>query len=294
MDSAKYIWPVLRWVLLIAVVYALSIRLFEPGAIYFPERYPAGDWEPRQAGLNIEDCYFPAADGVLLHAWYIPPPAPILSGQGDFTLLYLHGNAGNLTHRIEALSRLHQLPASILILDYRGYGRSQGSPSEQGLYLDADAAYHYLVEAKHVPPERLVVLGESLGSAVAVDLAARRPVAGLILEAPFSSARDVARRVIPLPFAGFLIRSRFDSASKIGSVRVPLLIAHGERDSVIPIDLGRKLFAAAREPKFFYALPQAEHNDIPFEGGEAYLDRIREFLGVVRSHAGPVVSGRGS
>lgn len=277
MDWSKSLWPIARWVLLVVAVYALSIRLVEDGAIYFPERYPVGDWQPERSGLEVEDCYFPAADGVLLHAWYVPARA-------DFTLVFLHGNAGNITHRLDSLLRLRKLPASVLILDYRGYGRSQGKPSEAGLYLDAEAAYRYLIEAKHVPAERLIVHGESLGTAVAVDLASRFPVAGLILEAPFTSARDVARRVIPLPLAGFIIRAKFDSAAKIGAIKAPILMIHGERDTTIPPDLGRKLFAIAREPKFFLSLPEAEHNDIALAGGEAYLGRIREFLDYVRGH----------
>ena len=286
MEWSKQLWPILRWVLIVAAVYSLSIRLFENGAIYFPEPYPATGWEPEKAGLLVEDCYFPTMDGVLLHAWYVP-------AKGDFTLLYLHGNAGNITNRLEPLLRLRTLPAGILIVDYRGYGRSQGKPSEAGLYLDADAAYRYLTETKHAPPQRLILLGESLGTAVAVELATRHPVAGLILEAPFPSARDVARRSVPLPFAGFLIRTKFDSTARIASVNAPILMVHGERDSTIPIDLGRKLFAAAREPKFFYALSQADHNDISLVGGEAYSNRIREFLDFVRRHTKPPVEPMG-
>lgn len=276
-DWTKQLWPILRWALLLVAVYALSIRLFEDGATYFPERYPAGDWQPERSGLEVEECYFPTPDGILLHAWYV-------SARADFAILFLHGNAGNLTHRLDALLRLRTLPANILIVDYRGYGRSPGRPSEAGLYLDAETAYRYLTETKHVPPERLILLGESLGTAVAVDLASREAVAGLILEAPFTSARDVARRVIPLPLARFIIRTKFDSAAKIVSVSAPILFVHGERDTTIPIDLGRKLFDLAHQPKFFYALPQAEHNDIALVGGQAYLDRIRGFLDYVRAH----------
>ncbi|MCL4401190.1 MAG: alpha/beta hydrolase [Acidobacteria bacterium] len=159
-------------------------------------------------------------------------------------------------------------------MDYRGYGRSEGQPSESGLYRDADTAYQYLLDAGYTP-EQIVVYGQSLGSAVAVDLAARKPVRGVILEAPFPSISAVAGRALPV--LGRIAVWGFDSVSKISRVRAPLLIIHGDRDRTVPFDLGESLFAAAAEPKSFWRVRGAGHNDLPETAGTAYRERLSAF-----------------
>jgi len=254
-------WPLLAlWTY--GVFYFLANR-----AIYYPSKFPEGLWE-LQARLGAEDVWLTAAGGVRLHAWWIPGPETRLA------TLYLHGNAGNITHRAGAGEQIVAAGSSLLLLDYRGYGKSQGRPTEKGLYADADAAYQYLIDSGRAPGQ-IVLYGESLGTAVAVDLAARRPCAGVILQAPFSSASDVAGRLLPL--LGPLLVHSFDSRSKIGRLRAPLLFLHGDRDEVIDFDLGRKLFEAAPEPKFFWPVPGAGHNNVLQAAGPRFQQRLREF-----------------
>jgi fermentation-respiration switch protein FrsA (DUF1100 family) len=166
----------------------------------------------------------------------------------------------------------------VLLFDYRGYGRSEGSPDEEGTYRDARAAHRWLVEEKRVPRGRLVLFGESLGSAVALDLALSRPCRALVLESPFASVRAMARAVYPFLPLSALVRTRYENEAKAPRLRVPLLVLHGERDEIVPFAQGRRVFAAAPEPKRFYAIPGAGHNDTYLVGGDAYWDAVRDFL----------------
>ena len=238
--------------------------------IYFPERRLA--WTPTDMGLEFEDLRFHAADGTGLHGWLVP-------GDGEIALLWFHGNAGNIGDRVELLAELHrELGIPILILEYRGYGDSDGKPSEPGLYMDAEAALGALTERLALPTEGVAVFGQSLGSAVAVELATRQRTAGLILEAPFTSAREMARRHYPWLPMGRLMRTRFDSLSKIGEVGAPLLIVHGADDEIVPVAMAEKLLAAAREPKRLLEIPGATHNDAHLVGRSEYFAPIREFV----------------
>lgn len=264
----------LGWPLAAATGYG-AISLMAHRSVYYPMKYPAGWWDIQpQAGAS--DVWLTAADGVKIHAWWIAPT------QAPLATLFLHGNAGNITHRASRIPAITGAGSALLLLDYRGYGKSQGRPAEAGLYADADAAYRHLVSTGWAP-ERIVLHGESLGCAVAVDLASRQPCGGVVLEAPFTSAREVAARVLPL--LGPLVIWGFDSKSKIGRVRAPLLVLHGERDEVIDFDLGRRLFEAARPPKSFWALPGAGHNDIVEQAGAAYPARLKAFYQSVLSSA---------
>ncbi len=231
-------------------------------AVYHPMRYPQGFWDAR-AEVRAQDVWLRARDGVRLHAWWVDPPGARVA------TLFLHGNAGNVTHRVPHIREIAAAGSAVLALDYRGYGKSEGRPTERGLYADADAAYDQL-EAFGRP---IVLHGESLGSAVAVDLAARRPCAALVLEAPFTSARAIAGRVLPV--LGPLLISSYDSTEKIKRVRAPLLVMHGDRDSIVPIELGRALYDSAPEPKTFWTIPGAGHNDIVEAAGRGYGERLR-------------------
>jgi hypothetical protein len=199
------------------ILYLLASR-----APYYPEKYPAGFWD-MQHRLNATDVWLRTADGVRLHGWFVERPGASL------VTLFLHGNAGNLTYRIADFENIPAAGSSLLMIDYRGYGRSSGWPTENGIYRDADAAYDYLLKRGY-PPSKIVLHGESLGSAVAVDLAVRRPCAGLILEAPFTSAHELAGTVLPV--VGPLLIWSFDTQPKIGRVRAPIYIVHGDRDWV--------------------------------------------------------------
>jgi len=234
-------------------------------AIYHPFKHPRGAWD-LQGTLGAADVWLEAADGVRLHGWWMAP------AEARLATLYLHGNAGNITHRAPQAGKITAAGSAVLLLDYRGYGRSQGRPTEKGLYQDAEAGYRHLL-SRGFRPERIVLHGESLGTAVAVDLAARLPCAGLILEAPFTSTREIAARILPV--LGPLVMHSFDSRAKIAGVRAPLLVIHGDRDEVVPYELGRALFDAANPPKSFFTAAGHGHNDLPETAG--YGERLAEF-----------------
>lgn len=239
--------------------------------IFFPEKEI--HLTPADAGLTYEEIYLDTADGVQINGWFLPAPG------ARTTLLWLHGNGGNMSYVVSRIHRfLPRLKCNIFIIDYRGYGRSEGDVSEEGTYRDALAAYDYLRTRADVDPARIVPLGVSLGAGVALELALQRPVQALILEAPFASIREMARVVAPWVPIGPLLTTRYDNIGKIGRLSVPLLILHGDRDEVVPFEQGRKLFTAAREPKRFYTIPGAGHNDTDAVGGPLYFAQMAEFI----------------
>lgn len=257
----------------------VGIRLFEGRFIYFPPRYPAGFESPEKYGLRVEEVWLSAEDNVRLNAWYLPSPS------ASKVLLLFHGNATNLGTDLPRLQFFARFGVSLFEVDYRGYGKSEGSPDEAGLYRDANAAYRYLVEARGYKPRDILLHGQSLGGAVAIDLASRRECGGLIVESSFTSAREMARRMFLLPLLEYVPKSRFDSLRKIGQVQCPVLIVHGTQDQLIPFSMGQELYQAAREPKSFLPVEGAGHTDSFVVGSERYLERLREFIGV--APAGP-------
>jgi pimeloyl-ACP methyl ester carboxylesterase len=256
--------PILALVGFALLPFSLLDRLiFQPS--------PGVDLAPEVLGIDAESIFLETEDGIRIHAFYLPSPG------GSRALLFLHGNAGNASHRLPNAAELAALGTDVLLLDYRGYGLSEGRPSENGVYADARAALAHLQSERGFPPERIVVFGRSLGGAVAVELAAGRPLAGLILESTFTSVSDMARGVIGIPL-GPLVGRRFASGEKIRQVRCPILFFHGDRDQIVPFELGRRLFEAAPEPKAFETITGAGHNDTTLVGGAAYFQRIQGFL----------------
>ena len=229
-------------------------------------------------GLGAEDVWLRTEDGVAIHGWWVKSEGSRLA------TLFLHGNAGNIGHRAGHIREIVAAGSDVLIIDYRGYGRSQGRPTERGLKADAGAAWDYLA-ARGKP---IVIHGESLGAAVGVELATRRPAAGLVLEAPFTSLRSEAGYVAPV--LGPLLVWGFDSKSRIASLRVPLLVIHGDRDRTVPCRLGRELFDAAPGPKSFWAVRGADHNDILDAAGPEFRERLRRFYASIE---GPGSAGAG-
>lgn len=220
----------------------------------FPAKYPQGDWRP--ADFTFEDCWFQSIDGLRLHGWYYRHERP------QAVLLFVHGNAGNLTHRAPVAKLLHdRFALSVMVFDYRGYGRSEGVPTIDGILRDARAARLFLAKREVVAERDIVLLGESLGGAVAVDLAAEDGARGLILESTFSSLRDVGATHYPTTLVDLVVTDRLDSISKVKKYRGPLLQSHGDADRTIPLALAHKLFAAANEPKTFVLMPGRDHND---------------------------------
>jgi fermentation-respiration switch protein FrsA (DUF1100 family) len=246
--------------------------LFEERLIYFPAR--ALEATPSSVGLEHDEVFLDSG----AHAWFLPAP----SG-ADFTVLVCHGNAGNISGRLDRALAFHGLGIDVLLFDYRGFGRSPGQPTEEGTYQDALAARRYLVEERRVPPGRLVLFGESLGAAVAIELALRERSAAVVLEAPFTSIADMTR--VAYPFLAPLIpwvRTRYDNLEKIPRIGAPLLILHGRRDPVVPFSQGETLFHAAREPKNFVAFDEAGHADAFRVGGESYRNAWKALLASAR------------
>ena len=246
------------------LITALQTRL-----IYFPSReYEA---YPPDVGLAFDDLTLHTSDGVNIAAWYIPHDRPMGS------VIFFHGNAGNMADRLHSIKVLHDMGLNILIIDYRGYGRSEGKPSETGTYEDAEAAWRYLTETKGEAPNRVVLFGRSLGGAIAIELATRHQAAALVVESTFTSLRDIGRlhyRFLPV---GLILTYRYESLAKVPRITCPKLFFHGRDDTLIPLENGRRLFEAAAEPKEFVETP-GEHNEGGFTYSPEFGRRLEEFL----------------
>jgi len=225
--------------------------LQQPSLIFFP--YATLGQTPEEWGLAYEDVFLDTEDGVRLHGWYIAHHG------SKQTLLFFHGNAGNISHRGASVAIFHRLGLNVFIFDYRGYGMSQGKPDEKGLYTDARAAWRYLTDERRLAQEDIILFGRSLGGAVAAELAAENQPGGLILESTFSSARDVAKTVFPILSRVILLRYDFNTEAHVRRVACPVLVLHSPDDEIIPLRLGEKVFQAANEPKSFVKM-RGDHN----------------------------------
>jgi fermentation-respiration switch protein FrsA (DUF1100 family) len=256
---------IFRWLrkvaILLACLYLLltvSLMFLEESLLFFPTKSPGGDWNPK--ALAVENAEFQAADGVKLHGWYVP------CENAKAAVLFFHGNGGNITHRMNSLVNLHRIVGvSTLILDYRGYGRSEGKPNEKGILLDARAARTWLAKRENIAEKEIVLMGESLGGGVAVDLAAQDGAKALVLVSTFNRLPDVAAYHYPAFPVKWLMRTQLDSERKIPNYRGPLLQYHGKKDTVVPFNFGKKLFDAANEPKELVVSETLDHNDSPPE-----------------------------
>jgi uncharacterized protein len=244
-----------------------ALYFFANRAVYYPSKYPQGFWD-LQSQVGASDVWLDTPDGVRLHAWWVKREGTRL------VTLFLHGNAGNVTDRVPHIREIVAAGSSVLILDYRGYGKSGGRPTEHGLYTDSETAFTYLL-GQGYRAKQIILHGESLGTALAVDLAGRRPCAGLILEAPFTSGSDVAGTVLPI--LGPLLVQSFNSVPKIRWILRPKLFMQGDRDEIIPLRFGQALYAAAQAPKSFWVVEGAGHNDIIETAGSQYRERLSGF-----------------
>ncbi|QDU62502.1 Haloalkane dehalogenase [Planctomycetes bacterium Pan216] len=256
----------------------------ERNLIFKPEQHPAGDWLPQ--GLVYEDILFSTEDGVSLHGWYCTdadrreqPRIVVDEGTPKPVVLFFHGNAGSLAWRAELIREwLGSFDVDFFAIDYRGYGKSDGRPSEEGFYRDSRAAYRWLVEEKGISPERVVIFGRSLGGAVALELALAVEHRCLVIESTFTSLPDVARLVYPwLPFPWLMV-TRFDNRDRISSYHRPLFIGHGKRDNLVPIQMAQELFELAGGPKELFEVADAQHIGLMAYGGEIYRRRLAAFL----------------
>ncbi|MYC81461.1 MAG: alpha/beta hydrolase [Acidobacteria bacterium] len=263
----SFLWPLLKGLLVVYVVLVGSVYLFQRKLQYFPNADPV-PLPQEQAFRGLQEVELETEDGKRLLSWYWPGDRPL-------TLVYFSGNGGNRADRLEWARDFHRLGFGLFLLEYRGYGGNPGTPSEAGLYRDAQAALDWLARD---PGRKLAYLGESLGSGVAVEMATRAAPAGLIIQSGFSSAADVGQHRYPLLPVGLLMKDPFDSLPKIRGLGCPLLAIHGDRDRTVPLSLGRALFEAAPEPKEWLPVPGAAHNDVSGVGGQSYWRKIDDFL----------------
>jgi fermentation-respiration switch protein FrsA (DUF1100 family) len=254
------------------LLYTVFLVGCEKKIIFHPAKFPEGYWDPASLGLKAQDILFQSEDGVNLHGWYVPTPG------ARATLLWFHGNAGNLSHRLDNIQRLLSLNFNIFIFDYRGYGKSEGEPDEKGIYKDSQAAYNKILELEGVSVDSLFLFGRSLGGICAVETALNNSARGLILESTFTSASDMSRKIMPLIPLGWAIRSKLDAINNVPKLKLPKLFLHGDRDEVVPFDLGRKLYEAAADPKSFYIIQGAGHNDTYIMGGRDYYNALDDFI----------------
>lgn len=248
---------------------AAAVRWLERRSLFFPIGMIVTT--PADRGLAFDDVAFPSEDGTRLTGWWIPAASPARA-----TLLFFHGNGGNISHRIDKTRFLRMLGLHVLLVDYRGYGHSQGRPSEDGLYRDARASLDYLAKERGIPESSVVVYGESLGGAVAARLASERAVKGLVIECSFSSMRDMARKYYPW-VPGWVVLNRFDALSAVRSAVCPKLFIASVDDEIVPYALGEKLFAAAREPKRFVQL-RGSHNTAFLDSFQLWSAGLQAFL----------------
>ncbi|UCE25624.1 MAG: alpha/beta hydrolase [Candidatus Zixiibacteriota bacterium] len=262
-------WLVIFTVSVFAVMSAY-LYFNQKNMVFFPVRELA--FTPDQINLTFEDLILDGGDGSAIHGWYFPPNA-----ENGRVFLFCHGNAGNISHRLETIEFLLNLNAAVLIFDYRGYGRSTGEPTEEGIYSDARLCYDWLIDKKGFRTDDILIFGRSLGGAVAIDLASKVSCGGLIVESSFTSAAGMARRIFPILPTTLLLRYHFDSQDKVAKVKCPVVITHSPDDEMIPFSMGEKLYRSAAEPKQFVRL-SGGHNDREYLQKPEYIEAFRRLL----------------
>ena len=267
----RMMWNILGALATAYVALLIGVFLFQSRLVYFPDTGRESSATPRDAGLKYEEVWLNTDDEESLHAWFVPAPQP----RG--TVLLFHGNAGNISHRLEYLLMLNRLGYSSFILDYRGYGKSSGKPSEQGTYWDAEAAWRYLTVTQKIEPRRIALLGESLGGAVAAWLASRQQPGALVLASVFTSLPDIGAEIYPFLPVRLLSRFDYNTRAYLKNVDTPVLIAHSRDDDIVPYRHGQALFEAARGPKTFLEM-RGGHNDGFLFSQEAWVREVGAFL----------------
>jgi len=268
----KIIWTIIVFAGTVYGMLCLYLFLMQARLIYYPDT-PSRELtaSPADIGLTYEPVAIVTSDRITLNGWFVT------AREQNGVLLFFHGNAGNISHRLDSLRIFHEMGLAALIIDYRGYGRSQGEISEQGTYLDAEAAWNYLTEEKKVPSDRIVVFGRSLGGAIAAHCAAHHKPGALIIESAFTSVPDMAARLYPFLPVRLLSRFRYNTLKELQSVNCPVLVIHSRDDEIIPFENGRQLYQAAPEPKRFLET-KGGHNDGFLVSGQNYIDGIKSFI----------------
>ena len=267
--ARRVLYSILFILVSVWVLLSLLLYLFQPKFIYFPRSEI--DYTPDMAGLPYEDIYFKTEDDILLNGWFIPVE------DAKNTLLFFHGNAGNISHRLESLKIFHEIGLSVFIIDYRGYGQSQGTSSEHGTYRDAEAAWKFLTNTRGITESEIIIFGRSMGGAVATWLAGKHTPNLLILESTFTSIADVAKHYYPYLPTHLLTRIKYASVDRIEDIHSPILISHSQTDEIIPYKYGRELFEKAQAPKIFLEL-KGGHNDGFITTGPSYIQGLENFI----------------
>ena len=253
----------------IYVVFAAFLFIFQSHYVYYPERVLLAD--PGSIGLDFENIHFETTDGVRLSGWFVP------SENASGVILFCHGNAGNISHRLESIQIFHRLGLDVFIFDYRGYGQSEGKPTEDGTYKDVAAAWQYLIEERELNPSEVIIFGRSLGGAIASWLAQTYTPGGLILESAFTSLPDIAVTQYPYLPVRLLLRFRYNTAEYLVRADCPVLIVHSRDDEIIPFDHGQQLFESAKEPKKFLEIT-GTHTGGFITSGKRYEDGLNAFI----------------
>jgi len=256
------------YILGLVILVFFYVKFMEKKGIYFP--YFEIEQTPQDLGLDYQDIYIKTPDGFILNGWFIP------AKDFNYTIIFFHGNAGNISHRLDKILIFHNLGLNTFIFDYRGYGKSKGTPNEKGLYIDAEAVYKYLVNELKIPQNKIILYGESLGTAIAIKLASEEKVKAVILEGAFSRGRDMAKRIYPfLPY--FFFRNSFDSLSRVKKIEFPKLFLHSQDDEIVPFSLAKKLYDNAPDPKDLVKL-NGSHNSCFLESKDLYISALDKFI----------------
>ena len=251
------------------LAFLITIYFMQDRMLYYPEREVVQT--PLDIGLEYEEVTLQTIDNVTISGWYIP------AKNEKGVLLFCHGNAGNISHRLESISIFHNLGLSVMIFDYRGYGKSEGNPSEKGTYLDAEAAWNYLVEVNQKSSDRIILFGRSLGAAIASDIALKKVPAGLILESSFLSVPDMGKKHYPWIPVKYLSKFHYSTGDKIQSITCPKLIIHSPDDEIVPFEHGKSLFEKAGKPKEFMQI-KGGHNEGFLVSGDFYIEGLKRFV----------------
>ena len=268
-DNIRMLGSFVLVILAFCLVVMAMLFVFQEKMVFIPGKHIAGT--PETIGLHYEDVYLVTEDEIRVHGWYVPHP------DAKTTLLFFHGNAGNISHRLDSIAIFHELGLSVFIIDYRGYGSSGGRPSERGTYRDAQAAWDYLVDERRSSPDEIIVFGRSLGGAVAASLAARVTPAAVILESTFTSVKELGKHFYPYLPVSWIAWIHYPVDKYLPSFNCPVLIIHSPQDEVVPVRLGRRLFEAAPEPKMFLSI-SGDHNNGFLLSREIYVKGMKRFL----------------
>lgn len=260
-------------ILLLAYIALNAFVYFKQASIiYYPDLMGRDlTSTPADIGLGYENIEFDTSDRIKLHGWFIPHPDPM------GTLLFFHGNAGNISHRLDSIAVFQQLRLNVFIFDYRGYGKSEGRPTEKGTYSDALAAWHFLTETKNFRPEEIIIFGRSLGGSVAAWLASQQTSAGLVVESSFTSVPNMGKQLYPFLPIDWLAHYKYDTQAYVSKTACPVLIAHSPEDDIIPFSEGEKLYASANQPKQFYSM-RGDHNNGFIISGDHYIEALASFV----------------